>query len=60
MGQADISSVKEQTTEAAPAVRTNASETGDSIVDQTGEAMQTFVNKTTGIIGNISGEIVGK
>jgi hypothetical protein len=60
MGQADISSVKEQTTEAAPTVRTNASETGGSIVNQTGEAMQTFVNKTTGIIGNISGEIVGK
>jgi hypothetical protein len=60
MGQADISSVKEQTTEAASAVRTNASETGGSIVNQTGEAMQTFVNKTTGIIGNISGEIVGK
>jgi hypothetical protein len=52
--------------EAAPAARTNASEatanaseTGGSIVNQTGEALQTFVNKTTGILGNISGEIVG-
>jgi hypothetical protein len=67
MGQADISKVKEQATEAAPTVTSNASEaaanaskTGGSIVNQTGEAVQTFVNKTTGILGNISGEILGK
>jgi hypothetical protein len=66
MGQADISNVREQTMEAAPATGTNASEatanaseTGGSIVNQTGEALQTFVNKTTGVLGNISGEIVG-
>lgn len=66
MGQADISNVREQTTEAAQAAGTNASEatanaseTGGSIVNQTGEALQTFVNKTTGVLGNISGEIVG-
>jgi hypothetical protein len=66
MGQADISNVREQTMEAAPAARTNASEatanaseTGGSIVNQTGEALQTFANKTTGVLGNISGEIVG-
>jgi hypothetical protein len=66
MGQADISNVREQTMEAAPAAGTNASEatanaskTGGPIVNQTGEALQTFVNKTTGVLGNISGEIVG-
>ena len=66
MGQADISNVKEQAIEATPTVRSNASETaanasetGGSIVNQTGEAMQTFANKTTGILGNISGEILG-
>src|ERR671918_108241 len=66
MGQADISNVREQTMEAAPAAGTNASEatanaseTGGSMVNQTGEALQTFVNKTTGVLGNISGEIVG-
>lgn len=37
----------------------NASETGGSIINQTGEALQTFVNKTRGVLGNISGEIVG-
>ena len=64
MGQADISNVREQTMEAAPATNAseataNASKTGGSIVNQTGEALQTFVNKTTGVLGNISGEIVG-
>jgi hypothetical protein len=65
MGQADISDVREQTMEAAPAgtnaseATANASETGGSIVNQTDEALQTFVNKTTGVLGNISGEIVG-
>jgi hypothetical protein len=66
MGQADISNVREQTMEAEPAAGTNASEatanaseTGGSIVNQTGEALQTFVNKTTGVLGNISGEIIG-
>jgi hypothetical protein len=66
MGQADISKVKEQAIQAAPTARNNASEaaanaseTGGSIVNQTGEAVQTFVNKTTGILGNISREILG-
>ena len=64
MGQADISNVREQTMETAPATiaseaTANTSKTGGSIVNQTGEALQTFVNKTTGVLGNISGEIVG-
>ena len=67
MGQADISKVKEQAIETEPTVRRNASQasantsgTGGSIVNQTGEAVQTFVNKTTGVLGNITGEILGK
>jgi hypothetical protein len=65
MGQADISKVREQATEARPtpvdnaSAAANASTTGGSIVNQTGEAAQTVVNKTTGILGNISGEIFG-
>jgi hypothetical protein len=35
----------------------NASQTGESIVNQTGEAAQTFVNKTASVLGNISGEV---
>ena len=35
----------------------NASQTGESIVNQTGEAAQTFVNKTGSVLGNISGEV---
>src|ERR671918_665884 len=57
MGQADISKVKEQAIETEPTVRSNTSqtaantsETGGSIVNKTGEAMQTFANKTTGIL----------
>ena len=65
MGQAEISKVKEQAIEAAPtagdnaSAAANASETGGSIVNQTGQAVQTFVNKTTGILGNITGELTG-
>ena len=35
----------------------NASQTGESIVNQTGEAAQTFVNKTASVVGNVSGEV---
>ena len=35
----------------------NASQTGESIVNQTEEAAQTFVNKTTSALGNVSGEV---
>jgi hypothetical protein len=66
MRQADISKVKEQAIETEPTVRRNASQasantsgTGGSIVNKTGKAMQTFANKTTGILGNISREIFG-
>jgi len=67
MGQGDIATVQEQATEMTPAsgaenasqTGANVSQTGASIVNQTGEAAQTFVNKTTSILGNISGEILG-
>jgi hypothetical protein len=35
----------------------NASQTGESIVNQTGEAAQTFVNQTASALGNVSGEV---
>jgi hypothetical protein len=35
----------------------NASQTGKSIVNQTGEAAQTFVNKSASVLGNITGEV---
>jgi hypothetical protein len=35
----------------------NASQTGKSVVNQTGEAAQTFVNKTASVLGNITGEV---
>jgi hypothetical protein len=35
----------------------NASQTGESIVNQTGEAAQTFVNQTTSALGNVSEEV---
>ena len=35
----------------------NASQNGESIVNQTGEAAQTFVNKTANVLGNVSGEV---
>jgi hypothetical protein len=64
MGQGDIAKVREQATELtaenASLAGTNVSQTGASIVDQTGEAAQGFVNKTTSVLGNITGEILGK
>jgi hypothetical protein len=66
MGQGDIATVREQTTEITPTpgnaslTGTNVSPTGASIVNQTGEAAQGFVNKTTSVLGNITGEILGK
>jgi hypothetical protein len=69
MGQGDIATVKEQATEMTPTadvenIRDNASQTGAnvsqtgaSIVNQTGEAAQTFVNKTTSVLGNVTGEV---
>jgi len=67
MGQGDIATVQEQATEMRPTpgaenasqTGANVSQTGASIVNQTGEAAQTFVNKTTSVLGNISGEILG-
>jgi hypothetical protein len=67
MGQGDIATVQEQATEMTPTpgaenasqTGANVSQTGASIVNQTGEAAQTFVNKTTSVLGNISGEILG-
>jgi hypothetical protein len=35
----------------------NASQNGESIVNQTGEAAQTFVNKTANVLGNVSREV---
>lgn len=66
MGQGDIETVREQVTEITPTPEnasvtgTNVSQTGASIVDQTGEAAQGLVNKTTSVLGNITGEILGK
>jgi hypothetical protein len=64
MGQGDIATVREQTTETTPGnaslTGTNVSQTGASIVNQTGEAAQGFVNKTTSVLGNITGEVLGK
>jgi hypothetical protein len=67
MGQGDIATVQEQATEMTPTsgaenasqTGANVSQTGTSIVNQTGEAAQTFVNKTTSVLGNITGEILG-
>jgi hypothetical protein len=63
MGQADIAEVKKEATEmSSPPPNTqnvtdNASQAGTSIVNQTGEAAQTFVNKSTSVIGNLTGEV---
>jgi hypothetical protein len=35
----------------------NASQTGESIVNKTGEAAQTFANKTASVLGNITGDV---
>jgi hypothetical protein len=35
----------------------NASQNGESFANQTGEAAQTFVNKTANVLGNVSGEV---
>src|ERR687891_582872 len=66
MGQGDIATVTEQASEMSPTgaeIRDNASQaganisqTGSSIVNQTGEAAQTFVNKTASLLGNVTGE----
>jgi hypothetical protein len=68
MGQGDIATVTEQATEMTPTpdaenasqTGANISQTGASIVNQTGEAGQAFVNKTTSVLGNVTGEILGK
>src|SRR5918996_4155975 len=67
MGQGDIATVTEQASETSPTgaeIRDNASQaganisqTGSSIVNQTGEAAQTFVNKTASVLGNVTGEV---
>ena len=35
----------------------NASQTGESIVNQTGQAAQTFVDRTASLLRNASGEV---
>jgi hypothetical protein len=69
MGQGDIATVTEQASEMTPTtdaenIKNNASQTGanisrtgSSIVNQTGEAAQTFVNKTASVLGNVTGEV---
>ena len=63
MGQADIAEVKKEATEMSPPppntqnVTDNASQAGASIVNQTGEAAQTFVNKSASVLGNLTGEV---
>ena len=32
-------------------------QTGKSIINNTGEAAQTFVNKTASVLGNVTGEV---
>jgi hypothetical protein len=68
MGQGDIATATEQATQTTPTTGAenasqagaNISQTGTSIVNQTGEAAQSFVNKTTSVLGNVTGEILGK
>jgi hypothetical protein len=65
MGQGDIATVTEQATEVTPTpnasqTAANSSQTGASIINQTGEAAQGFVNKTSSVLGNITGEVLGK
>jgi hypothetical protein len=62
MGQADIAEVKKEATETSSPPNTqnvtdNASQAGASIANQTGEAAQTFVNKSASVIGNLTGEV---
>jgi hypothetical protein len=64
MGQGDIATVTEQATEVTPTpnasqTAANSSQTGASIINQTGEAAQGFVNKTSSVLGNITGEVLG-
>ena len=47
----------ENVTNNASQAGANASQTGKSIVNQTGEAAQTFVNKSASVLGNITGEV---
>lgn len=42
---------------ASQADGSNASQTSKSIVNQIGEAAQTFVNKMASVLGNITGEV---
>jgi hypothetical protein len=44
----------ENVTNNASQVGANASQTGKSIVNKTGEAAQTFVNKTDSVLGNVT------
>ena len=67
MGQGDIATVTEQANQTTPTTGAenasqtgaNVSQTGSSIVNQTGEAAQSFVNKTTSFLGNITGGVLG-
>jgi hypothetical protein len=62
MGQADIAEVEREATEMTSPPNTqnvtdNASQAGASVANQTGEAAQTFVNKSASVIGNLTGEV---
>lgn len=62
MGQADIAQVKKETTEATSPTSTqnatnNASQPDSSVVNQTVEGAQTFVNKSASVLGNLTGEV---
>ena len=68
MGQGDIATVTEQVSDMTPITDAenmsdnaslagaNISQTGSSIVNQTGKAAQTCVNKTASVLGNVTGE----
>jgi hypothetical protein len=62
MGQADIAEVKKEATEATSPTSTqnatnNATQSDSSIVNQTVEGAQTFVNKSASVLGNLTGEV---
>lgn len=62
MGQADIAEVRKEATEATSPNSTqnatnNASQSDSSIVNQTVEGAQTFVNKSASVLGNLTGEV---
>ena len=62
MGQADIADVKKEAAEVTSPTGTqnvtkNASQAESSIINQTVEGAQTFVNKSANVLGNLTGEV---